>query len=176
MQHLSPQNALSKHRLVSLNSFFDDVPRIVNRYQDIDLQKIDDEWRKLVIVEIEPSLKQNHVEDFWVYLYNWEIEGEYKFKNVAKFVLQVISLPHSSAECERLFSKVNLIKTKIRNKLQTETLNGLLLSSQRVKQTTCVKFQPTKTMIDSMNTTMYKETEDLDVEDVDVHNMKDLTI
>lgn len=123
-------------------------------HQETDLQATDDEWRKLAIdSSIDPSVKQKNVEDFWVYLYNWEIDGEFKFKNLATFVLQVISLPHSSADCERLFSKVNLIKTKIRNKLQTETLNGLLLFSQHIKQTTCLNFKPTKEMIDSMNIT-----------------------
>lgn len=70
-----------------------------------------------------------YVDEFWVYLYNRESDGEFKFKNVAGFVLKILSLPHSSVDCERIFSKVNLIKTKVRNRLQVESLNGLLLSS-----------------------------------------------
>jgi hypothetical protein len=39
------------------------------------------------------------------------------FKKLAIYVLTILSLPHSNADNERVFSKVNLIKTKSRNRL-----------------------------------------------------------
>lgn len=65
------------------------------------------------------------------------------FKKLSRFVLNVISLPHSNADCERIFSKVNLIKTKTRNKLVTPTISGILLAKQRV-QGDCVNFELSK--------------------------------
>lgn len=42
---------------------------------------------------------------------------ELKFKELCIFALNVLSLPHSSACCERVFSKINSIKTKSRKKV-----------------------------------------------------------
>lgn len=80
--------------------------------------------------------------NFWVSLYQLQIDGEYPFKCVSEFVLRTLSLPHSFADCERVFSKVNLIKTKMRNKLGLESMNGLLLSSQCIKEMSCIAFEP----------------------------------
>jgi len=52
---------------------------------------------------------------------------------------------------------VNLIKTKMRNKLGLESMNGFLTYSQCMKQTTCIDFKPTKKMIYSMNLSMYEK-------------------
>lgn len=60
-------------------------------------------------------------------------DGSQPFKELADFALDVLALPHSSCECERCFSKVNLNKTKLRNRLVTRTVNGILLASQCVK-------------------------------------------
>jgi len=51
-----------------------------------------------------------YAEDLWISLFNFETDGDYPFKNIAGFVLKVLSLPHFSVDCERVFSKVNLIK------------------------------------------------------------------
>lgn len=52
-------------------------------------------------------------------------------------------LPHSNADCERVFSEVNMyFKTKQRNKLITFTINGALLAKQAVRnQGNCTKFE-----------------------------------
>lgn len=92
---------------------------------------------------------------FWLDLYLYEENGKKLFTNLSEFVLNVLSLPQSNCVCERIFSKVNLIKTKLRNHLMTKTINGLINTSECVKITTCVKFKPTKNMYDCMNNEMY---------------------
>lgn len=44
--------------------------------------------------------------------------------------LKLFSLPHSSATVERVFSQMNLNKTKVRNALREKTLNGILHSKE----------------------------------------------
>lgn len=44
---------------------------------------------------------------------------------VSSFVQILMCLPHSSANVERLFSAINLM-TKVRNKLNTKSVTGLL--------------------------------------------------
>lgn len=50
------------------------------------------------------------------------------FPLLNKFVTLILTLPHSIAATERIFSTINLNKTKTRNRLETETLTGILHS------------------------------------------------
>lgn len=71
-----------------------------------------------------------------------------------KFALSALLIPHSNADCERIFSKINNIKTKYRNRLITSTVNGVLLADQAVKKsgsTCCNNFKPSSNMYDLMN-------------------------
>lgn len=78
------------------------------------------------------------------------------FNEVADFALSVLSLPHSNADCERVFSTVNCMKTKLRNRLNTETINGALHTKQHIKGRgrdsgkNCVNFQPNDEMFSRM--------------------------
>lgn len=76
------------------------------------------------------------------------------FEVLPSVVLTVLSIPHSNAECERIFSKVNLIKTKTRNRLVTTTITGAILSSECVKgkfqKHCCQEFTPTQEMYSRM--------------------------
>ena len=76
---------------------------------------------------------------FWCKIYKNE---KIKCKNLANFVLGVLSLPHSNADCERIFSEVNIMKTKKRNQLITETINGTLMTRQYLRnEGNCTKFK-----------------------------------
>ncbi|KAK3091876.1 hypothetical protein FSP39_023354 [Pinctada imbricata] len=46
--------------------------------------------------------------------------------NIGKLVKIALSLPVSSADCERGFAKYNLVKTELKNKLQVESVNVLM--------------------------------------------------
>lgn len=71
-----------------------------------------------------------------------------KFPHLVKFAKTLLSLPHGTAEVERVFSSVKLLKTDHRNKLSTPMLEGLL----------SVKSGPgkiTQRMIEAVDVTMY---------------------
>ncbi|KYN37772.1 hypothetical protein ALC56_07971, partial [Trachymyrmex septentrionalis] len=53
--------------------------------------------------------------------------GTLAFKNIADFVLIILSLPILNATVERIFSIMNATKDKIRNKIGTEMLNAILM-------------------------------------------------
>lgn len=134
---LKPSNAMRgtfRKSVPSLLSLMQKLPRLVDEQE---YQNIDDEWRKLPDYELPPHISiSDNADTFWHNLYHSDKVDQiyYRFKNVSKFALNAISLPHSNAECERIFSSVNLIKTKTRNKLVTPTVNGLLLASQRINK------------------------------------------
>lgn len=97
----------------------------------------------------------SEAEEFFTFFYELDemadLQRNYLFKVLREFTRCVLSLPHSSANCERQFSKINLIKTKDRNRLITNTLNGILYSSQHVMhlQNGRVSFEPTDKMLRS---------------------------
>lgn len=72
---------------------------------------------------------------------------------MANYALIILSLPHSNANCERVFSSVNCLKTKLRSRLNTTTINGVLHAKQNIKSSgsnNCVKFTPTDDMLSRM--------------------------
>ena len=48
------------------------------------------------------------------------------FKELFDFVMKFLVLPFSNAEVERVFSGMNILKTKIRNRIILNTMNLLL--------------------------------------------------
>lgn len=122
------------------------LPRLVNNEL---LQVIDDQWRLLSLVNIsEDIVNEKEPDKFWILIKNLESE---EFKDLATFALSVMSLPHSNACCERIFSKVNRIKTKSRNKLIIETVSATILVSESIKKyENCYNNQPSKELLNSM--------------------------
>lgn len=59
--------------------------------------------------------------------------GELPFRDVSDVMLGILTIPHSSAHCERVFSCVRKNKTDVRNSLGDDTLEALLVvKSNRV--------------------------------------------
>lgn len=50
-----------------------------------------------------------------------------EYTNLCKLLNFILILPFSTAECERGFSQLNLIKNDVRNRLSTDTVNDLLM-------------------------------------------------
>ncbi|CAH1115296.1 unnamed protein product [Psylliodes chrysocephalus] len=126
------------------------LPQICDPQNTTQLQKIDDQWRKLKHFEDLPE--STEIDEFFHKLSQaTDYNGELIFPDLCNFVLSVLSLPHSSASWERQFSKVNLIKTKLRNRLITNTVNGHMLSSQQVHlEQDCLNFKPSDKILRSM--------------------------
>ncbi|CAI6358771.1 unnamed protein product [Macrosiphum euphorbiae] len=132
------------------------LPRLTELNDEL-LQNIDDQWRLLNNFNIPTDILNNLEEPdvFWFKLSNLQMGNQdYPFVHLANFALGALSLPHSNADCERIFSKVNLIKVKTRNRLNTDTIQACLFASQeiQIKNNTCIDFKPSKQMIDSMTT------------------------
>ncbi|KAF0691306.1 protein FAM200A-like [Aphis craccivora] len=59
------------------------------------------------------------------------------FPLLTVLIKNIMTLPHSTACVERIFSMINLIKTKERNHLNTSNLIGLLHTKRALKDTNC---------------------------------------
>lgn len=149
LKYLSPEEAVSnqtRNDFPSIMQLVQKLPRIVNNADD--LQKIDDEWRMLPVVNKLSlyEISYQKTDEFWI-----NIREVTELKALASFALNVLCLPHSNADCERVFSEVNNIKTRLRNKLITATINGTLLAKQAIRNNgNCTKMEVSNEMIRKM--------------------------
>ena len=51
------------------------------------------------------------------------------FTESTEYAISTLTLPHSNADVERVFSNMNIIKSILRNKIQLEILTSLLVKS-----------------------------------------------
>lgn len=155
LQVFEPASALSyrfRERFPTLMPLIELVPRIIAPNDNAKKQIIDDQWRRLPNTEARHPEGLNEIREpdkFWAHLLTCE-----DFSELAHFALSTLCLPHANADCERVFSKVNLIKTDIRNRLTVETVNGTLLAAESTKGPTragnCINFEPSKEMYSRM--------------------------
>lgn len=84
--------------------------------------------------------------------------------------MNVLSLPISNAEYERIFSQVNLIKTKQWNRLVTSPLNGHLLAEQSLNMNDgCYNFTVNDGMLSrrlSISYMVHSDTDENEADDV----------
>jgi len=85
-------------------------------------QQLDRQWRSLLVDTnvISGGWEHASLEQFWLAMSNID-----SYTSLAEFVLNVTALPQSTAVVERTFSKINLNKTKHRNRLQTNILEAI---------------------------------------------------
>lgn len=120
-----------RSRMPTLSTLLSKLHRVVSAEN---YQRIDDEWRQLPSFKFDEDLQTLETDTFWGKTFRND-SNEDLFNNLAlRSVLNVLSLPHSNADSERAFSKINLVKTKTRNKLIVPIIKGILLSNQHKKK------------------------------------------
>ena len=67
------------------------------------------------------------------------------------FIGTIISFPHSSANAERVFSQVSLIKNKQRNSLLTTTVNAILMAKELLDKNDADNWIHPKSKLNSYN-------------------------
>lgn len=144
MKALGPKVVLNK-----------EIPSLVNLlaiYSHIvtDVQEIDTEWRLLsnslgTFVDEDSTMKP---EEFWSKVGKVKhMNNNAMFPHLSKFMKTLLCLPHSSANVERMFSAINRMKTKTRNRLSIETLVGLLQTNQSLRGSSSCDFKVTKALL-----------------------------
>lgn len=107
----------------------------------------------------------NDCNQFWPKVYNYkDAGGSYAFRKLAEFVLKILFLLSSNAVVERVFSVMNTLKTKSRNRINVNMLDTLLRIKCKFMSTEkcCTTFSPTKLMYDKFKSEiMYKIKQDL---------------
>lgn len=161
ISNLDPEICVSDERQESLAPIFTLFPRLTPKTLN-EQQELDDEWRRLLIhLPRDLDASQHPPDKFWHQIAQIGDENGKVFKQLPAFMLAMLSLPHSNAECERIFSKVNDIKTKKRNKLITRSIKGNLMTQQSIKRhgQNCIQFKPDDEMLKRLNQNIYKNEE-----------------
>jgi hypothetical protein len=105
-------------------------------------------------------------EPFWIAVHGWkDALGRHPYRNVSEGVLKILCLPVSNGEVERLFSQINVVKDKKRNRMKTDLLEAILHIKFGLRRldTKCQTFNPPVELC-NFNASMYaQETEDENV-------------
>uniref|UniRef100_A0ABD2VTM3 HAT C-terminal dimerisation domain-containing protein n=1 Tax=Trichogramma kaykai TaxID=54128 RepID=A0ABD2VTM3_9HYME len=118
---------------------------------------IERQYFKLLVVDIPSKLKEEEMRDsykFWCALYRLtNAEGKFIFQEISLYMLKLLSLPSSNAVVERVFSVMNAVKTKARNRMQSVALDSILRVRINFSSShqCCHKFNPSKKMIKDFN-------------------------
>ncbi len=101
--------------------------------------------------------------------------GDPIFKNISDFAILALTLPISNAAVERIFSILNLVKDKLRNRMAVKMLNAILhiRSYCNVRNMCCNTFKPTQRMYLLHNNSMYPQKKEKQVNDG--HQIPDLS-
>ncbi|KYN12116.1 hypothetical protein ALC57_15730 [Trachymyrmex cornetzi] len=91
----------------------------------------------------------------WKRILNFkDFNDEKKFPILELLVEVVLSLPHSNAEAERIFSIVSDIKIKKRNRLSNDTISAIckVRSYFQSENINCISFEPDQRHLEFHNT------------------------
>lgn len=159
LKALDPQNVIMK----TIPSIAPVVANFPNLVAETSINEIDSEWRLLRNTELNVEMAGSAY-TFWQNVANLKKgDNTPMFPLLANFMKRLLCLPHSSASVERVFSQVNLMKTKVRNSLNTETLNGMLHAKKNFETSSAHNLEITRSHLELMTADIYK-TSDSDVE------------
>ncbi|CAG5004977.1 unnamed protein product [Parnassius apollo] len=100
------------------------------------------------------------------------------FAELCEFAMSLISLPHSNADVERVFSQMSLVKTKLRNRLAVRTLNAILYVRFGLKRAgkCCYSYTVPDNVLRSIGTKEYYDSGSQPSTSADVDEDEDLNI
>lgn len=107
------------------------------------------------------NFNESSAAHFWTKV--WKLtfsDSQPKFPILTKFVFALLSLPHASANVERIFSVMNGIKTKKWSKIGNKLMNGLLHTKRFFASSDSSNFLITKEMRDHFIVDMYCDDSD----------------
>jgi len=123
---ISPKSALSviKEPLTPLVELFQFEPRIID--------KINIQWNNLTNIK---WLQTDKTFLFWKEVCDYRDASETNpFEELCLLTMRLLVLPWSNADVERLFSQMNLVKTKLRNRMGSKLLDSILTIKSGLKR------------------------------------------
>lgn len=150
-----------------------DLPWELNENQK-DKAAIEAQFRKLRALNFEDiSDDETDFQDpmkFWVVVSKMKnAVGSPAFAELCSFAFRALSLPISNAVVERVFSILNVVKTKLRNRLGFKMTNALLIirTFLDARKLCCKNFKVSEGMLQRHNKNMYLRAVEDNTENID---------
>lgn len=135
------------------------------------------QWKNLPLVE---WTMKDSTSSFWAEVYYFkDAGGNNPFKELASFALHLLALPFSNAEVERVFSQLNLVKNKVRNRMEGNMINAIIMirSCLSTLKKCCSTITITDEIVKEIGTlSIYDRTNKIEDEDVDTTSIVDLNL
>lgn len=95
--------------------------------QDAAIDEVQKQFTTLQINDISAICAAEVSEDIkWAQLASIRgVDGMAKYNRIARVMLSILSIPHSNAECERIFSLIKKNRTQFRSSMSNETLEAI---------------------------------------------------
>lgn len=138
IKELSVSRCLRAHRANFLSQ--DLLSELQIPSEKLDMLEI--QWCTLSNVHWD-SASSNDGMKLWFEIYNYtNSKGENTYREIAEFAFTILSLPLSNASVERVFSFLNIIKSKLRNRLYISTVDAIIMvkTGLLVKNKNCYNY------------------------------------
>lgn len=153
LQIIEPKEAMNPDRRVkSIAELAMHFPTLV---KEKDLDDLEDQWQDLLSAKESLRGVNDKATSFWQEIRTVKDGNNHvKFNVLSDLMCGLLALPHSSACVERVFSTVNIIKTKQTNRLQVDAIADRLLAKQSIsrQEVPCYKWKPSPLLISDAKT------------------------
>lgn len=153
LQVIEPKEALNPNRRVkSIVKLAIHFPTLV---MEEDYDDLENQWQDLLTAKESLRDMSDKATSFWQEILTVKDGNNHvKYHLLSKLMCGLLALPHSSACVERVFSMVNIIKTKQANRLQAEAVADRLLAKQAISRHggECYAWKPSPSLISDVKT------------------------
>ena len=129
LQHLTvtdPSTQLTSS-FADLEFFLKKFPSLINSSSISDIKN---EFPNFQCTDIS-SIISPRIDTTWFNIWELQENGKQLFTHLPRIMLSLLTIPHSSAHCERIFSVVRKNKTDFRGNMSRDTLEALVVSKSR---------------------------------------------
>lgn len=118
------------------------------------MNRLENEWQALCLEQWPQECLTDTISSWLQVNEEKNSMGQKIFSNIASLALALLSLPFSNASVERIFSQMNVVQSKLRNRLSVRSVEALLQIRYRLKLQgqTCVNFESTTDMLKKKKT------------------------
>ena len=151
--------------ITQVSYFLERFPTLLNCSSVAELNKIEDEflqyqlmresdipecvWQCALVVE-DQETRHHRMDIIWSHMKTMKHpDGSPKFEKLADVALLVLTLPHSNAEEERVFSLVTKNKTKFRANLKLDGTLSSIIAIKLANTVPCQKYEPPREVLES---------------------------
>lgn len=142
-------NQITKRSFMDVQYFLDRYPITLqekDESQEEAIDKLQNQFCELQIDDLPADVvNEERMDKKWAILGKQKaVDGSFKYNKIANIMLSILTIPHSNAECERIFSTVRKTRTDFRSSLSNENLENILIAKTKIgpcyQQNFCKEF------------------------------------